>query len=290
VDVTYVFAQRKIMREIFLCSICNVSNGSCKEDCVYCVQSVKYKTGIKVFKEKPIEDIMQEAEYFSKVGALGFCLVTSGRSLTSKKTEYISRVARAVKDKYAFHLIACCGSADKESLKELKNAGVDSYNHNLETSKDFFPNVCSTHTWDERYETCENAASVGLALCVGGIMGLGESWRDREEFYRAVSSLNPFTSPVNFYIPNEALPVKREIMDRKEAIECIKLAKSYLPNTRLMMAGGREAVFGAEQQDIFEAGIDAVIIGGYLNAFGKDPNSDIKMIRSYGMEIASACH
>jgi biotin synthase len=278
------------MSEIFLCSICNVSNGGCKEDCAYCTQSYRYKTGVEVYRQKPLEEILKEARFFADAGALGFCLVTEGRSLTSQKTEYISRAAKAIKEQFDFHLIACCGSADRESLRELKNAGVDSYNHNLETSREFFPKVCTTHTWDERYETCQNAASVGLMLCVGGIMGVGESFKDREEFYKAVSSLKPFTSPVNFYIPNPALPIKNAVMDRDEALECIKLAKRYLPDTRLMMAGGREVVFGLEQKEIFEAGIDAVIIGGYLNACGGDPKKDIDMIRGYGLEIATVCH
>jgi biotin synthase len=276
--------------EIFLCSICNVSNGACKEDCAYCTQSHKYKTGVKVYKEKSYDDIMKEAQYFADAGALGFCFVTAGRSLTPQKTEYISRAAKMVKEKFNFHLIACCGSADKESLKELKQNGIDSYNHNLETSQKFFPKVCTTHTWEERYLTCENAASVGMSLCVGGIMGVGESWEDRREFYKAVSSLNPFTSPVNFYIPNPALPIEEGVMSRAEAIECIKLAKSYLPNSRLMMAGGRESVFGSEQKEIFDAGIDALIIGGYLNSCGGEPKSDIEMLRSYGYDIATVCH
>jgi len=276
--------------EIFLCSICNVSNGACKEDCAYCTQSHKYKTGVKVYKEKSYDDIMKEAQYFADAGALGFCFVTAGRSLTPQKTEYISRAAKMVKEKFNFHLIACCGSADKESLKELKQNGIDSYNHNLETSQKFFPKVCTTHTWEERYLTCENAASVGMSLCVGGIMGVGESWEDRREFYKAVSSLNPFTSPVNFYIPNPALPIQEGVMSRAEAIECIKLAKSYLPNSRLMMAGGRESVFGNEQKEIFDAGIDALIIGGYLNSCGGEPKSDIEMLRSYGYDVATVCH
>ncbi|MDR1007037.1 MAG: biotin synthase [Campylobacteraceae bacterium] len=279
------------MKEVFLCSICNVSNGGCKEDCAYCTQSLKHNTGVEIYKEKSHEDIVKEAKFFYEAGALGFCLVTSGRSLTSRKTEYISKAARMIKDAgYNFHLIACCGSADKKSLQELKNNGVDSYNHNLETSKEFFPTICRTHTWEERYQTCENAASVGLMLCVGGILGIGETWEDRAEFYKSVNSLQPFTSNINFYIPHKALPIKNDIMQRTEAIECIKLARRYLPNTRLMMAGGREAVFGDDQREIFEAGIDAVVIGGYLNAKGGEIERDKNMLSSYGLGIASACH
>ncbi|MDR1976618.1 MAG: biotin synthase [Campylobacteraceae bacterium] len=279
------------MSEVFLCSICNVDNGGCKEDCAYCTQSLKYDTGVQIYREKSYEDILKEAEIFYKAGALGFCLVTSGRSLTPRKTEYIGKAAKMIKDAgYNFHLIACCGSADKESLRELKNSGVDSYNHNLETSQVFFPNICTTHTWEERYQTCENAASVGLMLCVGGILGIGESWEDRVEFYKAVNSLDPFTSNINFYMPHDALPIKKGIMQRAEALECIKLARSHLPNTRLMMAGGREAVFGAEQKDIFEAGINAIVIGGYLNAKGGEIERDKEMLSSYDLHIATACH
>jgi biotin synthase len=121
-------------------------------------------------------------------------------------------------------------------------------------------------------------------------MGIGESWEDREEFYKAVSSLHPFTSNVNFYIPNKALPIKKSVMQRAEAIECIKLARRYLPDTRLMMAGGREVVFGGDQKEIFEAGINAVVIGGYLNAKGDEVERDKRMLSSYGFNIASVCH
>jgi biotin synthase len=278
------------MNEIFLCSICNVSQGACAEDCAYCTQAARHKTGVAVYREKPLDEIMREAEYFSKVGALGFCFVTAGRSLDDAKAEYIARAARAVREKHDFHLIACCGSADREALAHIHAAGIDSYNHNLETSRDFFPNVCTTHTWDERYATCQAAASVGMSLCVGGVMGLGESWEDREEFYRAVASLNPFTSPVNFYIPHAALPIKQSVMEREEALECIRLARRHLPNARLMMAGGREAVFGAEQKEIFEAGIDALIVGGYLTTEQIEANKEIEMIKNYGMQIATSCH
>jgi biotin synthase len=201
--------------------------------------------------------------------------------LTSQKTEYISRAAKAIKEQFDFHLIACCGSADKESLRELKDAGVDSYNHNLETSREFFPKVCTTHTWDERYETCQNAASVGLMLCVGGIRGVGESFEDREEFYKAVSSLKPFTSPVNFYIPNPALPIKNAVLDRNEALECIKLAKRYLPETRLMMAGGREVVFGLEQKEIFSRKFVLLI-------HGTRDTRHVKMPQAWGLCSVSA--
>ena len=168
------------MNEIFLCTICNVSSGSCPEDCAYCTQSAKYNAEIDKYKYKPISQILEEARRASANGALGFCLVTSGSHLDSKRTEYIAEAAQAItKEGLHLHLIGCNGIASVESLVELKNAGIASYNHNLETSQNFFPNICTTHHFKERFQTCENTLKVGLGLCSGGIFGLGESWQDR---------------------------------------------------------------------------------------------------------------
>ncbi|MFV0480922.1 MAG: biotin synthase [Campylobacteraceae bacterium] len=279
------------MSDIFLCSINNVSSGGCKEDCSYCTQSAKYKTDVETYKEKSVDEVLKHAKILASQGALGYCLVTSGRSLTPKKTEYICKLASAIKkENLGLHLIACCGSSDKESLTELKKSGVDSYNHNLETSKNFFEKICTTHTWKERYQTCEFALNAELGLCTGGIMGIGETWEDRVEFYKALKSLNPHTSPINFFIPHPNLPVKEKILTKEEALKCVKLAKEYLPNARLMMAGGREAVFGKDQKALFEAGINAVVLGDYLTAKGNTPKEDIKMLKSFGLNIATACH
>lgn len=279
------------MSGIFLCSICNVSSGGCAEDCAYCTQSAKYGADITKYRQKNLEDILSEARQVRQAGALGFCLVTAGRSLDSRKVAYISEAARAIKGSWQeVHLIACCGSADRESLAELKKNGVDSYNHNLETAKSYFDKICTTHTWEERYATCEYAASVGLGLCVGGIFGVGESWSERREFFCALATLKPHTSPINFYIPNEALPLDVDVMSREEALECVRMAREYLPEARLMMAGGRERVFGKDQKPLFDAGINAVVLGDYLTTKGNTPSEDIAMIRSYGLEIATTCH
>lgn len=279
------------MKDIFLCSICNVSSGGCAEDCAYCTQSAKYRVDIEKYKQKSLENILEEARRARASGALGFCLVTAGRSLDSAKTAYISEAARSIKEAgLELHLIACCGSATKEALAELKKNGVDSYNHNLETAKSFFPKICTTHSWEERYETCERALEVGLGLCTGGIFGLGEGWGERLEFLHALQTLSPHSVPVNFYIPNPSLPLEVEALAQEEALECVRLAREYLPKARLMIAGGREKVFGQAQKPLFEAGINAVVLGDYLTTKGNTPSEDIAMIRSFGFEIAEACH
>ncbi|BDQ27807.1 biotin synthase [Helicobacter heilmannii] len=278
------------MREIFLCSISNVSSGDCPEDCAYCTQSGHHQGKIRRYKYKKSEEVLEEAKYLHSLGALGFCLVTSGRGLDDQKCAYIANLAQSIKKEVPhLHLIACCGRADIESLKHLKQHGVDSYNHNLETSQKFFPNICTTHTWEERFETCENALRAGLLLCSGGIFGLGESFNDRIDLLRTLQSLTPATTPVNFFIPSPTLPIKEKIMGAEEALECLALAKEFLPKTKLMVAGGREVVFGEKQREIFDCGVDAIVLGDYLTAKGDAPKKDLEMLANYGFAIATSC-
>lgn len=279
------------MSKIFLCAICNVSSGSCNEDCKFCTQSAKYKADIQRYKYKEIKTIVEEAKMARANGAVGFCLVTSGLGLDDKKVEFISNAAFEVKKELPeFNVIACNGTASIEQLKELKKAGVTSYNHNLETSKEFYPNICTTHSWESRYETCLNVNQVGLNLVSGGIFGLGESQEDRVSFINSLKELNPKTTPLNFFHPNEALPLKAHPIEIDEALKLISWARSELKCERLMVAGGREFTFKERQAEIFKAGANAIVIGDYLTTSGNAPRKDVNLIESLGLEIAKTCH
>jgi len=276
-------------KKILLCAISNVQSGNCPEDCAFCAQSARYKSGVEAFRFKESSLVIEEAKKAKQAGAVGFCLVTSGFGLDGKKTEYLASLATAVKKEVdGLFLIASAGIADKESLKELKKAGVDSYNHNLETSKEFYPSICTTHSWEERYATCENARDAGLMLCTGGIFGLGESEADRASLLASLKSLNPMSSPLNFYHPNPALPIKATLT-ADEALGIIKKAKSELTNTVIMVAGGREFVFGDRQVEIFDAGCDSIIMGDYLTTCGQEPTSDYELLKKAGLEPLLEC-
>ena len=278
-------------KAIFLCSICNISSGSCAEDCGFCTQSAKHHVDIQKYQYKEITQIVLEAKNATNYGALGFCLVTSGLGLDAKKLAFVCEAARAVRVELPdIHLIACNGVASVEQLRELKNAGVNSYNHNLESSRSFYETICSTHSWDSRYQTCLNVKEAGLALCSGGIFGLGESREDRASFIQSVSNLAPQTMPLNFYHPNPALPLQATPLSEEEALEIIKEVRASLPNTMLMVAGGREITFKSKQCDIFASGADAIVIGDYLTTKGQPPIQDLEMIRTLGYEIAKSCH
>ncbi|ANE35235.1 biotin synthetase [Campylobacter iguaniorum] len=276
---------------VMLCAICNVSSGNCAEDCAYCTQSAHVKADITKFKKKELEQILLEAKMARANHALGFCLVTSGRSLDDKKLDFICETAKMLqKETPELMLIACNGSASYESLKELKKAGVFSYNHNLETSREYFPKICSTHTWDERYETNLNAKKAGLELCCGGIYGLGESQTDRVSFRSSLRELEPFTSPVNFFIPNPALKIKEPKLSVDEALKILNDTAKALPNTRIMVAGGREVVLGERQYEILQNGASAIVVGDYLTTSGEVASKDIEALRQRGFEFASKCH
>lgn len=278
------------MSSIMFCAISNISSGNCSEDCSFCTQSAHNDSGIETFKAKPIETILHEAKIAKKNRALGFCLVTSGKGLNDKKLEFVIEATRAVKKEVDIMIIACNGIATKEQLRELKNAGVDSYNHNIETSKSFYESICSTHDWDSRYLTCRYVNEVGLLLCCGGIYGLGESLADRDEYLKALQSLNPFSTPINFFMPHSSLEIPKYKMSQNEAIEIIKNTKKALPNSKIMIAGGRERVFSTNQKSMFEAGVSAIVVGDYLTAKGDKASKDFELVKSLGYSIQTSCH
>ncbi len=278
--------------KIYLCAISNIESGTCLEDCKFCTQSVKYKADIVRYKRKTIEQIVEEAKIARKNKAIGFCLVTAGKGLDENRLEYVMSAARAVKNEdLGLKIIACNGTATLEQLLKLKEAGVDNYNHNLETSREFYPSICTTHSWDERYETCQNVKKAGLNLVCGGIFGLGESYEDRISMLKSIASLEPKNVPINFFHPNEALPLVKNQLTKQEAFELIKLTKEMNPNAhKIMVAGGRELMFGKEQYEVFNYGANAIVIGDYLTTKGNVANQDIEELTKRGIEIAPSCN
>ncbi len=275
-------------REIFLCAISNINSGTCNEDCKFCSQSVKYKADIERYIQKPIDAIVEEAKAARASGALGFCLVTANKGIDDKILKFVCEVARAITAAVPeLRLIACNGTASVEQLLTLKEAGIKAYNHNLETAEAFYPEVCTTHPWRERYETCENVNKAGLKLITGGIFGMGETQEDRISMLKSIKSLNPISVPLNFYHHNPALPLNPNPLTTDEALGLIKTAREIISDAdRIMVAGGRELQFGHRQDEIFDAGANSIVIGNYLTTEGRDKMSDLEMIKELGFDVA----
>jgi biotin synthase len=277
-------------KTIMLCAINNIKSGGCNEDCKFCTQSIHNDVAIESYKLKPTAQIVDEAKAAKQNKAVGFCLVTSGKSLSDDLCESLCQTAHAVKKAVPeFNLIACNGIANLDQLKALKKSGIDSYNHNLETSQNFYPNICTTHSWQERFDTCMHVKEAGLNLCCGGIFGLGESNQDRLDLLQTIAQIQPKTVPINFFMATSGLPVDAQAITKSEALAVVTLARKLLPNQKLMAAGGRQNVFGDAQKPLFEAGIDAIVIGDYLTAKGAKTAQDIQMLENYGYQIAKTC-
>jgi len=274
--------------KIFLCAICNINSGTCNEDCKFCSQSVRYKADIERYKQKEMRYILDEAKMARDNGALGFCLVTSDKGLNSKTLEFVCSISKVLTEAVPeLRLIACNGTATLEQLLTLKDAGIKAYNHNLETSRDFYPSICTTHTWDERYETCQNVNKSGLVLISGGIFGLGESDEDRVSMLKSLESLNPTSVPVNFYHHNIALDLEPNPLDIEKAFSLIRLTRESIPKAqRIMIAGGRDLMFGERQDEIFSHGANSIVIGNYLTTNGRISSKDLEMLRSLNLSVA----
>ena len=276
--------------KIFLCSICNINSGTCLEDCKFCSQSVRYKADIERYYHKDIKLIQEEAINARDKGALGFCLVTADKGLNDKTLKFVCDVAQAVEEVApSLRLIACNGTATVAQLLVLKNAGIKAYNHNLETSESFYKEICTTHPWSERYETCQNVNKAGLVLITGGIFGLGETQEDRVSMLKSLASLNPTSVPINFYHHNEALELEPNSLTVDEALSLVSLTRKSIPNAeRIMVAGGRSLMFGERQNEIFKAGANSIVIGNYLTTSGRAMNTDLDMLKSLKLEVANS--
>jgi len=277
-----------IDKEIFLCSICNVNSGTCNEDCKFCSQSVRYKADIDRYIQKDMDIILQEAKTAKDNGALGFCLVTADKGITPKSLKFVCSISEMLtREVPELRLIACNGTANLEQLLTLKESGIKAYNHNLETSEAFYPQICTTHPWSERYSTCRAVNESGLVLITGGIFGLGETGEDRVSMLEALNSLNPSSVPINFYHHNEALELEPNSLTTDEALELIKLTRESIPNAqRIMVAGGRELMFGTRQNEIFEYGCNSIVIGNYLTTSGRVMSKDLDMLKYLKLKVA----
>ncbi len=276
------------MKKIYLCAISNIRSGACDQDCKFCIQSVKWGADIKRYRQKEISEIVKEAKLAKKNRASGFCLVTSGKELDDKTLEYVCRAAKAVLREVEITIIACNGTAERKKLQELKNAGVKIYNHNLETSREYYPQICTTHTWEERFQTCENVKSTGLQLCCGGIFGIGESVKDADSFIDSLKQLQPEGIPLNFFIEHRNLPLKAT-HNKEYALNFVKKIADKFKKSVIMLAGGRENVFGDEWIQAVKAGANSIVIGDYLTAKGEKPDKDLQVLIKEGFEIADEC-
>ncbi len=278
-----------------LCSIVNVKSGSCSENCGFCSQSAHHPgEGAPVYGLKSRQEVMAQARSAALAGAKRFCLVSQGRgpAYGGEQAREFEEILETVRQVIAeTDIKPCCalGELTVEQAEQLKEAGVTRYNHNLEASESFFPEVVTTHKWRDRVETVKNLRSVGIQACSGGIMGMGESWEDRVDLALALRELEVESVPLNLLNPRAGTPMgDRDRLDPYEALKAIAIFRLILPSQIIRYAGGREAVMGDLQHMGLKAGINAMLIGHYLTTLGQPPENDKKMLHELGLEGGEA--
>ncbi|OGX43472.1 MAG: biotin synthase BioB [Omnitrophica WOR_2 bacterium RIFCSPLOWO2_02_FULL_45_28] len=272
-------------KKVELCAITNARSGGCSEDCAFCAQSSWHKTKVPLYPLLEPDEIYRRAKRAEDSGAGYFCIVTSGRRLQDKKDFLkICKAISKIRSKLKLNVDASLGELSLEEARALKHAGLFRYNHNLETARSLYAQVCSTHTYSDRLKTIENVKRAGLELCCGGIFGMGETWAQRLEFAFALKNLNPECIPLNFLnpIPGTKLQNQNPLLPL-EFLKIIALFRFLFPEQEIKICGGREANLRSLQPFLFLAGADSIILGDYLTTKGNPSQYDLQMIQDLGL-------
>lgn len=258
-----------------LCTITNAKSGSCTEDCRFCAQSGHYSTEIREYPLKPKKEMLDEAYAAKKNGAHRFCIVTSGNTLTEQDLSTVAETVTAVRDEVGMPCDASLGALPLFQLKMLKGAGLSRYHHNIETSRNFYPKIVSTHEYDERVNTVKAAKEAGLEVCSGGIIGLGESWQDRIDMAVLLKELDVDSVPINILNPIKGTPLEgSDNITPVDAIRTIAIFRIILKDKTIKVAAGRETKLKDHQELAFRAGANGMLIGGYLTIKGRPVEED----------------
>jgi biotin synthase len=269
-------------RSVDLHVIANARSGACTEDCAFCSQSKVATTDIAVYGLQSPEVLLDRARKAVEVGARRVCLVTSGRGPSDSQIERLAVAVRRIREETPLQICASLGILTDSQARRLAEAGVNRYNHNLETSERFFPNICSTHTWRERWDTLWRAKAAGLELCCGGLIGMGESDADRVDLAFAIRELGVHSVPVNFLDPRPGTPL--EGRPRLRPTECLRILAMFrfvLPDREIRIAGGRETCLRSLQPLALWVA-NSMFTEGYLTTPGQGWERDRGMLEDAG--------
>ena len=278
--------ERFVGDEVDLCALVNAKSGQCSEDCKFCSQSAHWTTGVPNYPLMDPNQIVERAKQAKAFGAKRFCIVTATRGLSDRDLPAVCEAVRRVKEEAGLVPECSLGFVTDHQLEELKAAGMTRYNHNLETAQSHFPNICTAHTYQDRLNTLRMLRKHGLEICSGGILGLGESRRERIELAFALAELDVECAPINVLNARPGTPLEsHQAPQPKEVIKTISVFRYILPRSRLELGGGREVNLRDFQAMAFLAGANSVIIGGYLTTRGRQPGQDMQLLKDLGFTV-----
>jgi biotin synthase len=272
--------------EVEVEGIVSLKTGGCPEDCHFCSQSGLFASPVRsVWLDIP--SLVEAAKQTAATGATEFCIVAAVRGPDERLMKQMREGVAAIKAEVDIQVAASLGMLTQQQVDELVDMGVHRYNHNLETCRSFFPNVVTTHSWEERWETLRMVRASGMEVCCGGILGLGETIEQRAEFAAQLAELDPHEVPLNFLNPRPGTPMgDRPVVEGKDALRAIAAFRLAMPRTILRYAGGREITLGdLGTRDGLLGGINAVIVGNYLTTLGRPATEDLALLDDLKMPV-----
>lgn len=272
--------------EVEVEGIVSLKTGGCPEDCHFCSQSGKFESPVRsVWLNIP--ELVEAARETAKTGATEFCIVAAVRGPDERLMSQVREGVKAINDAVEINIACSLGMLTQEQVDELAAMGVHRYNHNLETARSHFPNVVTTHSWEERWETLRMVKDAGMEVCCGGIVGMGETIGQRAEFAAQLADLDPDEVPLNFLAPRPGTPFSDlPLVEGPEALKTIAAFRLALPRTILRYAGGRELTLGdLGTREGMLGGINAIIVGNYLTTLGRPAQKDLDLLTDLHMPI-----
>ncbi len=269
-----------------LCSLINAKSNLCGEDCGFCSQSVRFDTRVNQYQLMSSDEVVASAKEFERKGAVNFCVVTSGGALNEKEFDQIIEIYQRLKAETNMSLDGSLGFLTAERVERLKQAGLRRFNNNLQSSREFYPKIVSTHTYDKRIETMDMLRDGNVEICSGGILGMGETREDRIKLAFELKPYAPHCLPMNILNPRPGTPL--ENVPQQEPMEMVKTIAVYRfihPKSNIKLAGGREINLGSQYQEVaLKGGANGLIIGGYLTTEGNPIKADFEMLKRAGFQ------
>lgn len=274
--------------EVEVEGILSAKTGGCPEDCHFCSQSSAFDTTVKATPFLDTDEVLEAARETAELGASEFCIVLAVKGPDERTMQRILELVPIVAERTGLNVAVSAGILDADQARRLAEGGVHRYNHNLETARSFFPRVATTHTWQERWDTCQLVKDNGMELCCGALLGMGETDEQRLELLGQLAELEPTEVPLNFLNPRPGTPLQiRKPVRALEALRWIALFRLALPSVILRFAGGREITLRELQVMGMTSGINALIVGNYLTTLGRSPEEDLQMLEDLQMPIGA---